>query len=1459
MDSSLDTPLARWAERLKSLTVSPLTRDYPEPAQSEAESVRRPIEACLTLSLPQSTQDALQQLELTDGNQSHSSFTVLLTALALLVSRLTGDENVALGTSAEDGNPFVVRTPVTASEPFTELLGRLNKEFTACSADPVSLSDLVSHLQRASKSDKAPTLFHFALYQASHAPSRELLSSASSTSDLVIYLSRPSFAVADAQTSRGNGAGQGAPFELRAYYNQRLFSSARISAVLQQLCQVVELASLNPQESLGRINLITDAQSAILPEPTNDLHWSDFRGAIQDIFTANAEKHPERLCVVETASSSSSHRQFTYKQINEASNILAHHFVQSGVQRDEVVMIYAHRGVDLVVAVMGALKAGAAFSVIDPAYPPDRQNIYLDVARPRALVVIEKASREAGELSEKVRSFIDTNLELRAEVPSLILKDDGSLLGGMIGGQDVLAPQTSLKGKPPGVVVGPDSTPTLSFTSGSEGRPKGVRGRHFSLAYYFPWMSQRFHLNQDDRFTMLSGIAHDPIQRDMFTPLFLGAQLLVPSREDIQNERLAEWMREHRPTVCHLTPAMGQILVGGATAEFPSLHHAFFVGDILIKRDCRLLQRLAPNVNVVNMYGTTETQRAVSYYEIPSWNQDSTYLDSMKDVIPAGKGMQDVQLLVVNRFDRSKLCGVGEVGEIYVRAGGLAEGYLGMPELTETKFVKTWFVDPQKWVEEDRRRAQNTSEPWREFYQGPRDRLYRTGDLGRYTPTGDVECSGRADDQVKIRGFRIELGEIDTHLSRHPLVRENITLVRRDKDEEPTLVSYIVPEMRRWPQWLQEKGLKDEGEGEEGMIGMLRRFRPLRDDARTHLRTKLAAYAVPTVFVPLARMPLNPNGKIDKPALPFPDTSELSAAAPRRPSTSLSALSDTERALAEIWAELIPHVTAKTVGQSDSFFDLGGHSLTAQEMFFKIKKRWRGVDVSPSLIFRSPTLKGLALEIDRIRNPDSFHVGSDNQDHSNGVPGAEREGDDYAADAQRLVATLPKSFPSGKLDVTQPFTVFLTGATGFLGSYLLRNLLSRKTPSIKVVSLVRAKSNEAALDRVKKTCEAYGVWSPSWTSRLECVTGNLGDPKLGLKPEVWDRLSKEVDVVIHNGAWVHWVYPYSNLKPANVHGTIDALALCATGKPKQFAFVSSTSTLDTEYYVELSDRLVANGGAGVSEADDLEGSSKGLGNGYGQSKWVGEYLVKEAGKRGLRGAIIRPGYVTGDSETGVTNTDDFLVRMIKGCIQLSSRPDIHNTVNMVPVDQVARVVVASALFPRETLSVAQVTGHPRLRFNEFLATLQTYGYKVPKVDYIPWRTALERYVAGGSGDRAAGKAGAADAHALLPLYHFVTADLPSSTKAPELDDSNARAALQDDGASFPSSSPGSRPHAEGVTEELMGVYLAYLAAVGFLPPPPPSPTTTTTSGERRKELPVVQLREGQKEALGLVGGRGGLV
>ncbi|OAX80970.1 L-aminoadipate-semialdehyde dehydrogenase [Emergomyces africanus] len=1176
---------------------------------------------------------------------------------------------------------------------------------------------------------------------------------------------------------------------------------------------------------------------AELPDPTVDLDWSGYVGSIQSHFVENAKKHPDRVCVVETKSSEAPERKFTYRQIYEASNTLAHYLHDAGVTNGDVVMIWAHRSVDLVISIMGTLMSAATMSILDPAYPPARQQIYLEVSQPCALVNIARATDDAGPLAPTVRKYIDDELTLKAEVPSLRIHDNGFLSGGEIESQDIFAQVRSKASSPPDTLVGPDSNPTLSFTSGSEGRPKGVLGRHFSLAKYFGWMAERFELTSESRFTLLSGIAHDPVQRDIFTPLYLGAQLLVPSKEDIQHERLAEWMSEHKPTVTHLTPAMGQILVGGASAKFPSLDRAFFVGDVLTTRDCRSLRDLAVNVNIVNMYGTTETQRAVSYYEIPSRAKDPNYLDKLKDTVPAGKGMKDVQLLAVNREDRTKLCKVGEVGEIYVRAAGLAEGYKGDHAMNEQKFLMNWFVDNEKWVEADKKK--DKGEPWRKYYLGPRDRLYRTGDLGKYLETGDVECTGRADDQVKIRGFRIELNDIDNNLRQHLLIRDCKTLVRRDRYEEPTLASYIVPELKEWPQWLKDRGLEDiEDEGTDVGPAIIynKRFRRMQTEVRDHLKDRLPSYAVPSIFIVLNKLPLNPNGKVDKQKLPFPDIAEQSEPASSEDLKRWEAMSETERTVATKWADLIRGLNAKTISPQNDFFDLGGHSILAQQMLLTIRKEM-GANVSINTLYEYPSLGGFSAQVDKQLNIKNGIIKA-------GDAGEEDRDSTYSKSLDELLKQLPASYQTADPEAirnSSQATVFLTGATGFLGSYIIQDIMERSRQAIKLIVHVRGvKDSKAALDRLRRSLQGYGLWKEEWTGRLGFVVGDLSKPQLGIDQQTWQKLAHEVDLVIHNGASVHWVRRYSDMMASNVLSTIDAMALCNEGKPKMFTFVSSTSVLDTDHYVKLSSQYLITGRDAISEDDDMEGSRTGLGTGYGQTKWVSEQLVRAAGNRGLLGSVVRPGYVLGDAETGVCNTDDFLIRMLKGCIQLSSRPHIINTVISVPVKHVARVVVAAALNPLPGgVHVVHVTGHPRLRMNEYLSLLEFYGYKVPEVDYDIWKDELEKYVSAGGPEKDQ------EQHALMPLYHFCINDLPATTRAPELDDRNAVKILKADADKWTGVDESA---GYGISREDVGRYLSYLVEIKFVSQP---------SGKGRP-LPKVHVSAAQLEAVGAVGGRGGV-
>ncbi|KAJ2011326.1 large subunit of alpha-aminoadipate reductase, partial [Coemansia sp. S85] len=619
-----------------------------------------------------------------------SPFTVLLAAFSVLLHRYTAEEDIVVGSSSESLNPLVLRLAVRAEDSFLDVLQMAQRVSMEAAADEVPFAALMSAYQAdggEADASAAPSLFRVRFFNQTDADEATLRRTTTQTTDFTVLVR---------QKSTGSLRQLHPTIELQIVYNQVLFTAQRMAHMVAQLQMVLATAGetlgrvqaggeVPVEMQVGRMSIASALDLAAVPDPRADLAWGEFPGSITSIFARNALEFPERRFVVESVvrGGVAVTRSFTYGQMLRAARVLSRTLRDGGVVREDVVVVYAYRGVDLVVAILGVLMAGATYSVVDPAYPAGRQNVYLGVARPRGLVVLE----HAGRLADEVQAYVDNELQVVCTVAGMELRDDGELVSA---GDAVARAARVVDASPVEddvVEVGHDSVGTLSFTSGSTGIPKGVRGRHFSLTHFYPWMGAEFGLGSSERFTMLSGIAHDPIQRDVFTPVFFGAELHIPTGEDIGVPgQLAQWMAAHEITVTHLTPAMGQLLSANATSQIASLRNAFFVGDLLTKRDCHRLQSLAANCRIVNMYGTTETQRAVSYCAIPPHSANASFLATAKDVIPAGRGMKDVQLLVVNRHGSGGMCAVGEVGEIYVRSGGLAEGYLQLPEATAEKF-----------------------------------------------------------------------------------------------------------------------------------------------------------------------------------------------------------------------------------------------------------------------------------------------------------------------------------------------------------------------------------------------------------------------------------------------------------------------------------------------------------------------------------------------------------------------------------------------------------------------------------------------------------------------------------------------------------------------------------------------------------------------------------------------------
>src|SRR5947207_2066578 len=249
-------------------------------------------------------------------------------------------------------------------------------------------------------------------------------------------------------------------------------------------------------------------------------------------------------------------------------------------------------------------------------------------------------------------------------------------------------------------------------------------------------------------------------------------------------------------------------------------------------------------------------------------------------------------------------------------------------------------------------------------------------------------------------------------------------------------------------------------------------------------------------------MPLNPNGKVDKPALPFPDTAQLAAASRQSRNDNIAngnILSSTEQTVRDIWINVISHAP-QDIDVADNFFDVGGHSILATRVVFEIRKRF-AIDLPLGILFRQPTISGLSREIDILRGG-SFDVTSRPASSHGSLPS------DYSTDAVSLMTRLPNQYTRrGRFCKEDSITVMLTGATGFLGAFLIRDLLSRTLQKIRIIAHVRAKSSEEGLQRIKNTCEAYIVWKDDWPSRIEVVTGSLESDRLGLSKDKWDELS----------------------------------------------------------------------------------------------------------------------------------------------------------------------------------------------------------------------------------------------------------------------------------------------------------------------------------------------------------------
>lgn len=486
----------------------------------------------------------------------------------------------------------------------------------------------------------------------------------------------------------------------------------------------------------------------------------------------------------------------------------------------------------------------------------------------------------------------DLRSQLDDEIQTLNVEEDGSSL-----------PLTNAE-HPALPEVTPEEPAYIFFTSGSTGVPKGIKGLHKGLSHFIVWQGSEFGIGPADRHSQLTALSFDVVLRDVFLPLAHGATLCLPQPSDELNPRaILSWLEQERVTVIHTVPSLARSWLKDVPSgvSLPSLRRVFFAGEPLTDALVNRWREAFPKTEeIINLYGPTETTLAKCFYRVP--REDMT-----EGVQPIGAPLPNTQILILD--DQGRQCAPLEPGEITIRTPFRTVGYINNPEAQTKAFIRNPYTDDC------------------------RDLLYRTGDLGKYRHDGVLEIMGRIDGQVKVRGVRIEPGEIEAALTRHEDISEALVTAGKS-DEDTFLVAYFVP---------AAEPASPEGR-EQLSVRQLRRF----------LDNLLPANMVPSVFVQLEALPLNPNGKVNRHELPPAETNiplGVAFAQPERP---------VERTIAAIWQNVLG---VERVGLDDSFFDLGGHSLSAVEVVRRAQAEL-SMPVALPMLFNYPTVRGFAEAIE---------------------------------------------------------------------------------------------------------------------------------------------------------------------------------------------------------------------------------------------------------------------------------------------------------------------------------------------------------------------------------------------------------------------------------------------------------------------------------------------------------------
>jgi enterobactin synthetase component F len=658
--------------------------------------------------------------------------------------------------------------------------------------------------------------------------------------------------------------------------NKQRYDAETLAQHASRLIGLIEQFADNPALCCGDVGMLLPTEHerlAKINETTVELPST----TLSALVAQQADKTPNAPALADAR------YQFSYREMRQQVVALASLLRERGVRPGDSVAVALPRSVFLTLALHGIVEAGAAWLPLDTGYPDDRLRMMLEDAKPKLLIATDEQLARFSDIPGLESLCYDSPLPAEDAAPLALSQ--------------------------------PNHTAYIIFTSGSTGRPKGVMVGQTAIVNRLLWMQNHYPLTADDVVAQKTPCSFDVSVWEFFWPFIAGAKLVMAEPEAHRDPlAMQQFFARYGVTTTHFVPSMLAAFVASLTPETArescaSLKRVFCSGEALPADLCREWEQLT-HAPLHNLYGPTEAAVDVSWY--PAWGEDLAAITG--NSVPIGYPVWNTGLRILDAMMRPVPFGVA--GDLYLTGIQLAQGYLGRPDLTASRFI----ADP--------------------FNAG--ERMYRTGDVARWLENGAVEYLGRSDDQLKIRGQRIELGEIDRVMQQLPDVEHAVAHACVFNQAAATggdarqLVGYLV----------SQSGL------------------PLDTSAlREKLREKLPAHMVPTVLLQLAELPLSANGKLDRKALPMPQlTSRVSGRAPR---------AGTETTIAQSFAALL---NCEVNDAAADFFALGGHSLLAMKLAAQLSRVFER-QVTPGQIMVASTVEQLSALLESTDDEQSQHLG----------------------------------------------------------------------------------------------------------------------------------------------------------------------------------------------------------------------------------------------------------------------------------------------------------------------------------------------------------------------------------------------------------------------------------------------------------------------------------------------------